>query len=189
MPGMPEFNAISRSRHSAWRTSPTTIRCGRIRSASRTRLRSVTSPVPSRLGCLVCMRTMSGNRTLSSNTSSQVMTRSRAGTALSRQLSSVVLPAWVPPATTMFSPAATQAARNDAACRVTVPSPTSSSSVVARTTNFRMLTAQCSAVMSGMTTCSRLPSGSVASTKGLDKSMRLPELFSIRSTRSRTSAG
>ena len=40
--------------------------------------------------------------------------------------------------------------------------------------------------MSGITTCSREPSGSVASTNGEDRSTRRPEDFSIRSTRSRT---
>ena len=45
-----------------------------------------------------------GQRHRSSKTSSQVTTRSRPGIAAARQLSSVVLPAWVPPATMMLSP-------------------------------------------------------------------------------------
>ena len=45
-----EFSAMSRSRLSSWRTSPTMIREGRIRSASLTSRRSGISPVPSRLG-------------------------------------------------------------------------------------------------------------------------------------------
>src|SRR3712207_97517 len=95
MPGSPELSAISRSRHSSWRTSPTTIREGRMRSASFTSRRSGISPVPSRFGWRVCMETTSGSGTRSSKTSSQVMTRSRAGMAAHRQLSSVVLPACV----------------------------------------------------------------------------------------------
>ncbi len=51
-----------------------------------------------------------------------------------------------------------------------------------------MLTCQLSLVMSGMTTCRREPSWSVASTKGDERSTRRPELRSIRSTRSRTSS-
>ena len=42
--------------------------------------------------------------------------------------------------------------------------------------------------MSGITTCSREPSGSIASTNGVDRSTRRPEDFSIFSTRSRTSS-
>ena len=130
MPGSPEFSAISRSRHSSCRTSPTTIREGRIRSASLTRRRSGISPVPSRLGWRVCIATTSGSGTRSSKTSSQVTTRSRAGIAAHRQLSSVVLPAWVPPETRTLSPAATAASRKRAACAVSVPSATSSSRLV-----------------------------------------------------------
>ena len=54
--------------------------------------------------------------------------------------------------------------------------------------NLRIFTAQCSCVMSGMTTCSREPSGSWQSTKGWDKSSRRPEDLSMRSTSPATSA-
>ena len=43
--------------------------------------------------------------------------------------------------------------------------------------------------MSGMTTCSREPSGSIASTNGVDMSIRRPDVRSIRSTRSASSPG
>src|SRR6266568_819382 len=99
MPGSPEFKAISRSRHSSWRTSPTISRCGRMRSASFTSRRSGISPLPSRLACLVCIDTTSGRATCNSKTSSTVTTRSRAGMAAHRALSMVVLPTWVPPDT------------------------------------------------------------------------------------------
>ncbi len=49
-----------------------------------------------------------------------------------------------------------------------------------------MLTDQCRRVMSGITTCSREPSGSIASTNGVLRSTRRPVVLSIRSTRSRT---
>ena len=81
------------------------MRSGRIRRASLTSRRRRTSPVPSRLACRVCIETTSGSGTLSSKTSSQVTTRSRAGIAAARQLSKVVFPAWVPPATMMLRPA------------------------------------------------------------------------------------
>ena len=92
---------------SAPRTSPTTMRSGRMRSDSRTRSRNVTAPSPSRFGWRHCIATTSGRSTRSSKTSSQVTMRSRAGTAASRQLSSVVLPAPTAPATTIESPAVT----------------------------------------------------------------------------------
>ena len=88
------------------------IRDGRIRSASLTRRRSGTSPVPSRLGWRHCMLATSRSGILSSKTSSQVTTRSREGIDAARQFSRVVLPACVPPATRMLSPATTQASRN-----------------------------------------------------------------------------
>ena len=118
IPGTPLLSAMSRSRHSSWRTSPTISRAGRIRSASFTSRRKGISPVPSRLACRVCMATTSGRQTLSSKTSSTVMTRSRAGITPHSALSIVVLPVWVPPATRMFRPAATEASRNRAACSV-----------------------------------------------------------------------
>jgi hypothetical protein len=77
-----------------------------------------------------------------SKTSSQVTTRSRPGIADARQLSRVVLPACVPPATMTLSPATTAASRNRAACGVRVPRPTSSSSEFADRTNLRMFTDQ-----------------------------------------------
>ena len=55
--GAPEFSAMSRSRLSSWRTSPTTMRDGRMRSASLTSRRSGISPVPSRFGCRHCIAT------------------------------------------------------------------------------------------------------------------------------------
>ena len=44
-------------------------------------------------------------------------------------------------------------------------------------------------VDTGMTTCSRDPSGNTASTNGVDMSIRRPEVRSIRSTRSASSPG
>lgn len=179
---------MSKSRHSSCRTSPTMTRLGRIRSDSLTSRRNRISPRPSRFGCLVCSATQSGSCSLSSNTSSHVITRSVAGIADARQLSIVVFPDCVPPATMTLRPAATAASRNAAHCGVTVPNRTSSSSDDAAMTNLRMLTAQNSLVTSGITTCRRLPSGRRLSTNGELRSSLRPEFFSIRSTRSRTCA-
>ena len=84
----------------------------------------------------------------------------------------------------MLSPEATAASRKRAAWDVSVPSATSSSRWWACSTNLRMLIAMCRRVMSGMTTCSREPSGIVASTNGVLMSIRRPDVRSIRSTRS-----
>ena len=99
------------------------------------------------------------------------------------------MPACVPPDTRMFSPAATAASRKRATCAGSVPNPTSSSRLCAESTNLRMFTAMCRRVMSGITTCSRDPSGIVASTNGVLMSIRRPEVRSIRSTRSASSPG
>ena len=112
----------------------------------------------------------------------------RGGMAAARQFSSVVLPACVPPATRTLRPLATAASRKVAACLGSVPRRTRSSRWSALTTNLRTLTCQCVRLMSGMTTCSREPSGRVASTNGLLRATRRPLLLSIRSTRSRTSS-
>ena len=189
MPGSPLFKAMSRSRHSSWRTSPTMMRSGRIRSASLTRRRSRTSPVPSRLGCRVCIATTSGSGTLELEDLLAGDDPLAGGNRAARQLSRVVLPglgaagdddveAGEPPRPRGSRPP------SGSSCRA----PTSSSSAAARDAR----TCGCSRpsgrrVMSGMTTCRRLPSGSIASTNGVDRSTRRPEVFSIRSTRSRTS--
>ena len=59
----------------------------------------------------------------------------------------VVLPAWVPPATTMFWPASTAASRKRAACGGIEPSRTRSFSRAAFSTNLRMFTAANSRLM------------------------------------------
>ena len=93
MPGSPLLSAMSRSRLSAWRTSPTMIREGRMRSASLTRRRSGTSPVPSRTGLAALHRGDVAQRDLELEDllarDDPLARRDRGG----RQLSSVVLPA------------------------------------------------------------------------------------------------
>ncbi len=69
----------------------------------------------------------------------------------------------------MFSPLATAAPRNRADCGVSVPSSTRCSSRLALTTNLRMLIAQWRRVTSGMTTCSREPSGKCCIDEGRRK--------------------
>ncbi len=107
-------------------------------------------------------------------------------TAQGTERSSVSHALGLSPAMTTLSPATTEVARKLAHWGVIVPSRTSSSRQLSWTTNFRTLTAQCRRVMSGMTTWSREPSLSVASTNGLDRSRRRPLACNISSTRSWT---
>ena len=110
-PSWPVVIAASMSSASAPRTSPTTIRSGRIRSAFRTSARIVTSPRPSRLGGRASSRTTCGCWRRSSAASSIVTMRSPAGTKLDSALSVVVLPEPVPPDTSRLSRARTQRAK------------------------------------------------------------------------------
>ena len=167
MPGTPLFSAMSRSRLSSWRTSPTMMRDGRIRSASLTSRRSGISPVPSRLGWRHCIDATSRSGILSSKTSSHVTTRSRGGIAAARQLSSVVLPACVPPATRMLRPLDDGGLEEPRRLPRQGAEPHEVVEVVGLDDELADVDrASASRVMSGMTTCSRDPSGSVASTKG-----------------------
>ena len=75
-PSWPVLSATSRSSASAPRTSPITIRSGRIRSALRSRSRIVTSPRPSTDAGRASSRTTCGWRSRSSAASSIVITRS-----------------------------------------------------------------------------------------------------------------
>ena len=99
-PSWPVFMAWSMSRASPPRTSPTTMRSGRIRRALRTRSRIFTSPRPSMFGG----RDSSGSTccwwSWSSFASSTVTMRSSSGMKLDSTFSSVVFPVPVPPLTT-----------------------------------------------------------------------------------------
>src|SRR6266404_2783609 len=95
--------ACSMSSASAPRTSPTTMRSGRIRKLLRNSSRCGTSPFPSMLGGRVSSLTMCGCCNCSSAESSMVTMRSVAGMNPDRTLSMVVLPAPVPPDITTLS--------------------------------------------------------------------------------------
>ena len=105
----------------------------------------------------------------SSKTSSQVTTRSRGGIAAGQAVEQRRLAGLGAAGDQHVEPGRDARRRGSAAaCAVSVPSRDQVVEVSrAATTNLRMLTAQCSRVMSGITTCSREPSGSIASTNGL----------------------
>ncbi len=79
------------------RTSPTTMRSGRIRNACRTKSRTVTSPTPSTLAARATSLTRCGCGGANSAASSTQTMRSWPGTAPSAQANRVVLPQPVPP--------------------------------------------------------------------------------------------
>ena len=175
MPGTPALRATSRSSASGPRTSPTIRHSGRMRKDSRTRSRSVISPVPSAAAGRVCMATWSQFASPSSKTSSQEMTRRERGNSPASARRSVVLPACVPPDTSTDRPTPTAAARKSRIGGGTMSAATRSSRVRARWMCLRMLTLHAWPVTGGIATCKRSPPASIASTKGLDRSRRLPE--------------
>src|SRR5438874_2049585 len=96
-PSWPVFIACSMSSASSPRTSPTMMRSGRMRSALTTSWRCRTAPLPSTLGGRVSSRATCCWCSCSSAASSMVTMRSRSEMNDDSTLSSVVLPAPVPP--------------------------------------------------------------------------------------------
>ncbi len=181
-PSWPVFMAWSMSRVAPSRTSPTMIRSGRMRSALRTRSRIVISPRFSRLAGRASSRSTCSWRSCSSAASSMVMIRSSSGMKADSTFSVVVLPEPVPPLITMFSRPCTQSRSRSATCGVIVPNamrwPTPVSGSAA---NFRIVSSEPSSATGGTTALTRLPSGSRASTIGLDSSTRRPTRATILS--------
>lgn len=113
-PSWPVFMAVSMSKASAPRHSPTTMRSGRMRKALRTRSRMSTRPRPSALAGRASSATRCAWSSRSSAASSIVTMRSPSGIALDRMFSKVVLPEPVPPETSRFLRACTHCRRNRA---------------------------------------------------------------------------
>ncbi len=187
-PSCPVFMAWSMSRASPPRTSPTRIRSGRIRRAFRTSCRTVTSPAPSTLGGRASRETTCGWGSRSSAASSMVMSRSPGGMNEESTPSNVVFPVPVPPETTMFALPLTLAARNSIIGSVRLPIRTRSSGLKGRSENLRMVTTGPQSERGGITTFTREPSASRASTYGDDSSTRRPSGLTIRSIRWSTCA-
>ena len=158
------------------------IREGRIRRASLINWRRVISPSPCKFAPLVCICMRSGTRGCNSKTSSIVITRCVRGVSEISALSRVVFPACVPPLTRIFSPSFTAKESCSAISAVMTPIAANSCRLFCFIKCLRILTAQCSAVISGMATCKRLPSGKRASTNGCERSKRRPLQISMRST-------
>ena len=128
-PSWPVFMACSMSSASPPRTSPTTMRSGRIRSEFRTSSRMGIWPLPSTLGGRASSRMTCRWRSCSSTASSMVTMRSSVGMYDDTTLSSVVLPVPVPPLIRMLRLPRTQTSRKSAACWLSVPSRTRSADV------------------------------------------------------------
>ena len=180
-PSWPVFIACSMSKASSPRTSPRMMRSGRMRSALRTRARCATSPRPSTLGGRVSRRTTCGCCSCSSAASSIVTMRSCVGMKADSTFSVVVLPLPVPPEISRFSFARTIARSSCAMAGVSVPRRTRSSTVSGTRENLRIDSAGPSSASGGMIAFTREPSGSRASTMGLDSSTRRPTRETMRS--------
>ena len=149
-PSWPVFIAWSMSSAAPSRTSPTTMRSGRIRSALRTRSRMVISPRPSMFGGRDSSRSTWSWCSWSSAASSIVTMRSSAGRNCDSTLSVVVLPEPVPPLITMSSRpahAGARAARPPAgSC---VPNAIRSSTVYGSAANLRIVSTEPSSAIGG----------------------------------------
>ena len=168
------FIACNMSRAEESRTSPTTMRSGRMRSALRTRSRMVTAPLPSMLEGRDSRRTTWSCLSWSSAASSMVTMRSSVGMKEESTFSVVVLPAPVPPETTTLRRPRTQASRKSAVRSLSEPNLIRSFTVSGSAANLRMVSVLPSIARGGTTALTRLPSGSRASTMGEDSSTRRP---------------
>ena len=180
-PSWPVFIACSMSRVSAPRTSPTMMRSGRIRRLLRTSARWGTSPLPSMFGGRVSRRRTCGCCSCSSAASSIVTMRSVAGMKPESTLSRVVLPVPVPPEISRFSLARTIAPSRIASSGVSERLRTRSSILSGTVANRRIDSSGPSIASGGMIALTRDPSGSRASTIGLDSSTRRPTRDTILS--------
>ena len=110
-----------------------------------------------------------------------VTIRSSAGMNEESTFSVVVLPEPVPPLITMFSRPRTHACSSSATCSVMVPNEMRSPTVNGSAANLRIVSSEPSSAIGGTTALTRLPSGSRASTIGLDSSTRRPTRATILS--------
>src|SRR6478609_10085884 len=187
-PSCPVLRAARSSRTSAPRTSPTTIRSGRIRSACRTSVVRVTSPAPSTLAGLASSRTRCGWSTVSSRTSSTTSRRSTGSMHPSRAARSVVLPAPVPPETTKASRCSTTARSTGSHSGGNMSRSRSSDNETGSLGGTRMVMCGPPSTSGGSIACSRAPDGSWPSTHGLASSRRRPAMPASRTASPRASA-
>ena len=180
-PSWPVFMAWSMSSASAPRTSPTTIRSGRMRNALRTRSRILTSPRPSAFAGRDSRLTTCGCCSWSSAASSIVRMRSRSGMNDESTFSNVVLPVPVPPEISTLSLPRTAASNTWTNSSENVPKLTKSLAVNGSSANFRIVSTEPRSASGGMIAFTREPFGRRASTIGDDSSTRRPTADTILS--------
>src|SRR5579885_917511 len=162
-------------------TSPTTMRSGRIRRLLISSSRWRTAPCPSKLGGRVSRRATCGCFNCSSAASSIVTMRSLGEMKYDSALSSVVLPAPVPPAIMMIDPATTAASSSSIIPGVMARRCTRSAGNSLSVLKRRIDTTGPSTASGGMIALTRDPSMSRASTMGVDSSIRRPTCETILS--------
>ncbi|MNM83227.1 hypothetical protein D3C81_952810 [compost metagenome] len=176
LPSWPVFIACSMSSASAPRTSPTTIRLGRIRSEDRIKSRTVISPFPSVFAFRVSSDTRFGTVTIcNSAESSIVITLSSDGINWDKAFKNVVFPEPVPPLIKMLYLLRTSRCSSSAASSLSEPIETNCSIVSGRSGNLRIVIVGPFKATGGRTILTRDPSRSRASTIGDDS-------FTIRLT-------
>ena len=180
-PSWPVFIACNISMHSSPRTSPSTIRSGRIRSALMTNSLCRTAPLPSTFGGRHSSRTTCECFICNSAESSMVTIRSRSSIKPDITFSKVVLPAPVPPETMMFSRACTAPFRTSSIGSVSALLRSRSSANSGFEPNLRIERMGPSTASGGIMTLTREPSFKRASTIGEDSSTRLPTADTILS--------
>ena len=176
-PSCPVLNATRRSSASAPRTSPTTIRSGRMRRAFRTRSRTDDDPATPPASS----RTTWGWGRSSSAASSTVTMRSRPSISAATAFSRVVLPAPVPPTAIRFR-------RSRTAQRSSSSTPGGHRSASGERPDDEAADRDAGAVdgEGGTTRWTREPSANRASAVGRVRSTRSPSGPAIRSTASST---
>ena len=166
--------AWSMSSASSPRTSPTTMRSGRIRRELMTSCRWRMAPLPSTLGGRVSSRATCSWCSCSSAASSMVTMRSRSEMKPESTLSSVVLPAPVPPLMSMFSARGRSARGTRASAASATESPPDPPPCSRSAGKRRMESSGPSTASGGMMALTREPSGRRASTIGELSSTRRP---------------
>ena len=180
-PSWPVFMACNMSNASSARTSPTTMRSGRIRKLLITSCRCRTAPLPSMLGARVSRRTTCSCFICNSAASSMVTMRSVAGIYPESTFNKVVLPAPVPPEIKIFSLPFTMEDNNSSMGSVRVLFSIILRAVRGSRPNRRIERQGPSMAKGGMMAFTREPSARRASTIGDDSSTRRPTLDTMRS--------
>ena len=173
--------ACNISKASSPRTSPTTMRSGRIRKLLITSSRCRTAPLPSMFGGRVSRRTTCSCLSCNSAASSMVTMRSAFGMNPESTFSSVVLPVPVPPEIKMLRRALTMAESISSIGSVKLLFSSMVRAVIGSRPKRRIERHGPSIASGGIMAFTREPSAKRASTIGEDSSTRRPTRETMRS--------